>query len=95
MRELLLNYLPAFVLGFIYIFSTFKFMATFKDKADEIKESSSYKKLEEHMRALLNENYDLKKDNKELKKQLEVLTDEFKTLAEQYTIKLEEKNKEE
>lgn len=95
MRELLLNYLPAFVLGFVYIFSTFKFIATFKDKADEIKQSSSYTRLENHMRELLNENYDLKKDNTELKKQLEALADEFKTLAEQYTIKLEEKQKEE
>lgn len=95
MRELLLNYLPAFVLGFIYIFCTFKYMATFKDKAEEIKNASSYKQLEDHMRALLNENYDLKKDNKELKKELQALADEFKTLAEQYTIKLEEKEKEE
>lgn len=91
-KDIIINYLPAFVLGFVFIFCTFRYIGTFKNMCDDIKQYSSYKKLEDHMKALLNENYDLKKDNKELKKQLEVLTDEFKTLAEEFTLKLEHKD---
>ncbi len=91
-KDIIINYLPAFVLGFVFIFCTFRYIGTFKNMCDDIKQYSSYKKLEDHMKALLNENYDLKKDNKELKKQLEVLADEFKTLAEEYDIKLEHKD---
>lgn len=91
-KDIIINYLPAFVLGFVFIFCTFRYIGTFKNMCDDIKQYSSYKKLEDHMKALLNENYDLKKDNKELKKQLEVLADEFKTLAEEYNIKLEHKD---
>lgn len=91
-KDIIINYLPAFVLGFVFVFCTFRYMGTFKNMCNDIKQYSSYKQLEDHMKALLNENYDLKKDNKELKKQLEVLADEFKTLAEEYTIKLEHKD---
>lgn len=91
-KDIIINYLPAFVLGFVFIFCTFRYIGTFKNMCDDIKQYSSYKKLEDHMKALLNENYDLKKDNKELKKQLEVLADEFKTLAEEYNLKLEHKD---
>lgn len=94
-RDLIINYLPAFVLGFVFIFCTFRYIGTFKGMCDDIKQYSSYKKLEDHMKALLNENYDLKKDNKELKKELESLIDEFKTLSEEYELKLEHKDKEE
>lgn len=94
-KDVIINYLPAFVLGFVFIFCTFKYIGQFKDMCDSIKEYSSYKKLEEHMKALLNENYDLKKDNAELKKELETLIDEFKTISEEYTLKLEHKDKEE
>lgn len=95
MRELLLNYLPAFVLGFVYIFSTFKFMATFKDKAEEIKQASSYKNLEDQCRILLNQLYEKEFNEKQLKQELETIKDELKTISELYIIKLEEKEKEE
>lgn len=91
-KDIIINYLPAFVLGFVFVFCTFRYIGTFKNMCDDIKQYSTYKKLEDHMKALLNENYDLKKDNKELKKQLEVLADEFKTLAEEYNLKLEHKD---
>lgn len=91
-KDIIINYLPAFVLGFVFVFCTFRYIGTFKNMCDDIKQYSSYKQLEDHMKALLNENYDLKKDNKELKKQLEVLADEFKTLAEEYSLKLEHKD---
>lgn len=91
-KDIIINYLPAFVLGFVFVFCTFRYIGTFKNICDDIKQYSSYKQLEDHMKALLNENYDLKKDNKELKKQLEVLADEFKTLAEEYSLKLEHKD---
>lgn len=91
-KDIIINYLPAFVLGFVFVFCTFRYIGTFKNMCDDIKQYSTYKKLEDHMKALLNENYDLKKDNKELKKQLEVLADEFKTLAEEYDLKLEHKD---
>lgn len=91
-KDIIINYLPAFVLGFVFIFCTFRYIGTFKNMCDDIKQYSSYKKLEDHMKALLNENYDLKKDNKELKQQLEVLANEFKTLAEEYNLKLEHKD---
>ena len=94
-KDVIINYLPAFVLGFVFIFCTFKFIGNFKDMADKIATYSSYKKIEDHMKALLNENYELKKDNKELKKELETLIDEFKTISEEYTIKLEHNEKEE
>lgn len=94
-KDIIINYLPAFVLGFVFIFCTFRYIGTFRGMCDNIKQYSSYKKLEDHMKALLNENYDLKKDNKELKKQLEQLADEFKTLSEEFNIKLEHKDKEE
>lgn len=91
-KDIIINYLPAFVLGFVFVFCTFRYIGTFKNMCDDIKQYSSYKKLEDHMKALFNENYDLKKDNKELKKQLEILADEFKTLAEEYNLKLEHKD---
>ena len=94
MQQLLLNYLPGAVLAFIYIFCTFNFIGKFRDHLEEVKKLSSYKKLEDHMKMLLNENYDLKKDNKELKKQLEVLLDEFKTLSEEF-VALQKEDKEE
>lgn len=94
-KDVIINYLPAFVLGFVFIFCTFKYIGQFKDMADKIATYSSYKKLEDHMKALLNENYDLKKDNAELKKELETLIDEFKAISEEYTLKLEHKDKEE
>ena len=59
-KDVIINYLPAFVLGFIFIFCTFRYMGTFKDMCDSIKEYSTYKKLEDHMKALLNENYEIK-----------------------------------
>ena len=92
--SIILNYLPALVLGFVFIFCTFKYIGTFRGMCDDIKQYSTYKKLEDHMKALLNENYDLKKDNKELKRQLEQLSDEFKTLSEEFIIKLEHIDKE-
>lgn len=94
-KDVIINYLPAFVLGFVFIFCTFKYIGTFKNMCDDIKQYSTYKKLEDHMKELLSENYDLKKDNKELKKELESLLDEFKTLSEEFSIKLEHKDKEE
>lgn len=94
-KDIIINYLPAFVLGFVFIFCTFRYIGTFRGMCDDIKQYSTYKKIEDHMKALLNENYDLKKDNKELKKQLEQLADEFKTLSEEFSIKLEHKDKEE
>lgn len=94
-KEIIINYLPAFVLGFVFIFCTFRYIGKFTDMCDQIKTYSSYKKLEDHMKCLLNENYELKKDNKELKKELETLIDEFKTLSEEFELKLEHKDKEE
>ena len=94
-KDLIINYLPAFVLGFVFIFCTFKYIGTFRGMCDDIKQYSTYKKLEDHMKELLSENYDLKQDNKELKKELESLIDEFKTLSEEYELKLEHKDKEE
>ena len=94
-KDIIINYLPAFVLGFVFIFCTFRYIGTFRGMCDDIKQYSTYKKLEDHMKELLSENYDLKKDNKELKKELESLLDEFKTLSEEFTIKLEHKDKEE
>lgn len=94
-KDVIINYLPAFVLGFVFVFCTFKYIGNFKDMAEKIATYSSYKKLEDHMKCLLNENYDLKKDNAELKKQLQQLADEFKTLAEEFTLQLEHKEEEE
>lgn len=94
-KDIIINYLPAFVLGFIFIFCTFRYIGTFRGMCDDIKQYSTYKKLEDHMKELLSENYDLKKDNKELKEELKQLADEFKTLSEEFNIKLEHKDKEE
>lgn len=94
MQQLLLNYLPGAVLAFIYIFCTFKFLGNMEDHIKEIKTLSTYKKLEDNVKALLSENYDLTKDNKELKKQLEALLDEFKTLSEEF-VALQKEDKEE
>lgn len=94
-RDIIINYLPAFVLGFVFIFCTFRYIGTFRGMCDDIKQYSTYKKLEDHMKELLSENYDLKKDNKELKEELKQLADEFKTLSEEFNIKLEHKDKEE
>lgn len=90
-KDVLINYLPAFILGFIFIFCTFKYIGTFKDMSDSIKENSSYKKIEDHMKALLNENYDLKKDNKELKEQIVDLAKEVKQLSEEYKVEFKKK----
>ena len=101
-KDVIINYLPAFVLGFIFIFCTFRYMGTFKDMCDNIKEYSTYKKLEDHMKALLNENYEIKKDNKEIKQDNEMLKQEvqglikeLKALSEEFELKLEHKEKEE
>lgn len=94
-RDIIINYLPAFVLGFVFIFCTFKYIGTFKGMCDDIKQYSSYKKLEDHMKALLNENYDLKKDNKDLKIEIKELKDELVNLTNEFNIKLEHKDKEE
>ena len=93
-KDVIINYLPAFVLGFIFIFCTFKYIGTFKGMCDDIKQYSTYKKLEDHMKALLNENYDLKKDNKELKEQIVELSKDLKQLAEEFELKLEHKEEE-
>ena len=93
--SIILNYLPAFVLGFVFIFCTFRYMGTFKNMCDDIKQYSSYKKLEDHMKALLNENYDLKKDNKELKNEIKELKDELINLTNEYDIEFKHKDKEE
>lgn len=93
-KDVIINYLPAFVLGFTFIFCTFKYIGTFKGMCDDIKQYSTYKKLEDHMKALLNENYDLKKDNKELKEQIVELSKDLKQLAEEFEIKLEHKEEE-
>ena len=94
-KDMIINYLPAFVLGFVFIFCTFKYITQFKDMCDTIKTYSSYKKLEDHMKVLINDNYEIKKENKELKQELQTLIDEFKTLGEEFTLKLEHKDKEE
>lgn len=86
-KDIIINYLPAFVLGFIFIYCTFKYMGTFKNMSDEIKQASSYQKFEDAMKALLNENYDLRKDNKELKEQLTQLGKDLKQLSEEYEVK--------
>jgi cell shape-determining protein MreC len=93
-KDIIINYLPAFVLGFVFIFCTFKYIGTFKDMSDSIKQNSSYKKIEDDMKALLNENYDLRKDNKELKAQFVELLSEFKKLSEKYELTLKEKKEE-
>lgn len=93
-KDVIINYLPAFVLGFVFIFCTFKYIGTFKNMCDQIKTYSTYKKLEDHMKALLNENYDLKKDNKELKEQLVQLGQEIKQLADEFELKLDHKEEE-
>ena len=90
-KEVIINYLPAFVLGFIFIFCTFRYMGTFKDMCDSIKLNSSYTKIEDAMKALLNENYDLKKDNKDLREQILEIAKEVKKLSEQYEIELKQK----
>lgn len=90
-KEVIINYLPAFVLGFIFIFCTFRYMGTFKDMCDNIKLNSSYTKIEDAMKALLNENYDLKKDNKELKEQILALAKEVKALSEEYELEIKQK----
>lgn len=90
-KDIIINYLPAFVLGFIFIFCTFKYIGTFKDMSDSIKQNSSYKKIEDDMKALLNENYDLRKDNKELKEQLVDLTKQLKKFSDNYEIELKQK----
>lgn len=84
--SIIINYLPAFVLGFVFIFCTFKYIGTFKGMCNDIKQYSTYKKLEDHMKALLNENYDLKKDNKELKEQIAQLSKDIKEIAEEYNL---------
>lgn len=94
-KDVIINYLPAFVLGFVFIFCTFKYIGTFKGMCNDIKQYSSYKKLEDHMKALLNENYDLKKDNKELKNELKELKDELVNLTNEFNIELKHKDKEE
>lgn len=93
-KDVIINYLPAFVLGFVFIFCTFKYIGTFKNMCNDIKEYATYKKLEDHMKALLNENYDLKKDNKELKEQLVQLGQEIKQLADEFELKLDHKEEE-
>lgn len=93
-KDVIINYLPAFVLGFVFIFCTFRYIGTFKGMCDDIKQYSTYKKLEDHMKALLNENYDLKKDNKELKEQIVELSKDLKQLAEEFELKLEHKEEE-
>ena len=93
-KDVIINYLPAFVLGFVFIFCTFKYIGTFKNMCNDIKQYSTYKKLEDHMKALLNENYDLKKDNKELKEQIVELSKDLKQLAEEFELKLEHKEEE-
>lgn len=90
-KDIIINYLPAFVLGFIFIFCTFKFIGTFKDMSDSIKQNSSYKKIEDDMKALLNENYDLRKDNKELKEQIVDLAKQLKKFSDNYEIELKQK----
>ena len=90
-KDIIINYLPAFVLGFIFVFCTFKYIGTFKDMCNSIRECSSYKKIEDDMKALLNENYDLKKDNKELKEQIVKLVKELKKFSEDYEIELKQK----
>ena len=94
-KDVIINYLPAFVLGFVFIFCTFKYIGTFKGMCNDIKQYSSYKKLEDHMKALLNENYDLKKDNKELMNELKELKDELVSLTDEFNIELKHKDKEE
>lgn len=93
-KDVIINYLPAFVLGFVFIFCTFKYIGTFRNMCNDIKEYSTYKKLEEHMKALLNENYDLKKDNKELKEQIVELSKDLKQLADEFELKLDHKEEE-
>lgn len=93
-KDVIINYLPAFVLGFVFIFCTFKYIGTFKNMCNDIKQYSTYKKLEDHMKALLNENYDLKKNNKELKEQLVQLGQEIKQLADEFELKLDHKEEE-
>ena len=90
-KDVIINYLPAFVLGFVFIFCTFKYIGTFKNMCDEVKQASSYQKIEDHMKALLNENYDLKKDNKELKQEIAELSKEIKQLSEEYELKFKRK----
>lgn len=90
-KDIIVNYLPAFVLGFVFIFCTFKFIGTFKDMSDSIKQNSSYKKIEDDMKALLNENYDLRKDNKELKAQIVDLVKELKKFSDNYEVELKQK----
>lgn len=90
-KDIIINYLPAFVLGFVFIFCTFKYIGTFKDMCESIKQNSSYKKIEDDMKALLKENYDLKKDNKELKEKIVVLVEEVKTFSNNYEIELKQK----
>ena len=90
-KDVIINYLPAFVLGFIFIFCTFRYIGSFKDMADTIKQNSSYKKIEDDMKALLNENYDLKKDNKDLKEQIVALAKEVKMLSEEYEVEFKKK----
>ena len=90
-KDVLINYLPAIVLGFVFIFCTFRYIGTFKDMCDSIKQNSSYKKIEDDMKSLLNENYDLKKDNKELKEQLVELAKEVKQLSEEYQVEFKKK----
>lgn len=94
-KDVIINYLPAFVLGFVFIFCTFKYIGTFKGMCNDIKQYSTYKKLEDHMKALLNENYDLKKDNKELMNELKELKDELVSLTNEFNIELQHKDKEE
>ena len=90
-KDIIINYLPAFVLGFVFIFCTFKYIGTFKDMCESIKQNSSYKKIEDDMKALLKENYDLKKDNKELKEQIVDLVKEVKNFSDNYEIELKQK----
>ena len=92
-KDIIINYLPAFVLGFVFIFCTFRYIGQFKDMCESIKEYSSFKKLEDHVKALLSENAELAKDNADLKKELNTLIDEFKTLSEEFELKLEHKDK--
>lgn len=94
-RDIIINYLPAFVLGFVFVFCTFRYIGTFKNMANEIKDYSSFKKLEDQVKCLLNELYAEKKTNEELKNELNSIKDQFIELSNEYELKLEHKDKEE
>lgn len=70
MKEIFINYLPTIIACFIYTLGIFKYIGTLTHLADDIKQSTSFSKLENSFKIILEENYELKKQVGELLEEL-------------------------